>query len=123
MSSQQREDYYDYDGPSSIDSNRPLGRPDRDDYNYREEDFEENHEAEPYDMELSDWLLLVSRCLVVLIFVVSYLFVFINVARGHRLKNWRLYVLVALVLFCWLVLSLYQDHIDVYFVQEIHRWE
>ena len=48
--------------------------------------------------------------------------VIVNIIRGSRLKNWRLYLVVALVLFCWLGLSLYQDHIDEYFVHAIYRF-
>ena len=85
------------------------------------EDYEELYPKEDYDLQLADIITMVCRCSVILLFIISYVFVFINVARGHRLKNWRLYILVALVLFCWLAMSLYQDHIDLYFVQEVHR--
>ena len=47
--------------------------------------------------------------------------VFISVGRGIRVKSWRLYILTALVMFAWLALSLYKDHIDQHYVQEFLR--
>ena len=99
------------------DFSRPLDPRTNADY----QDYEELYPVEDYDLELVDILTMAARVAIIIIFIVSYIFVFINVARGHRLKNWRLYVLVALVLFCWLGLSLYQDHIDQYFVHAIYR--
>lgn len=100
-----------------------FGRPynptvDNEDYLNSEEDFASGSR----EVSLLEWILFVSRCLVILIFLVAYTLVFINVARGTRLKNWRLYCVVALSLFCWLALSLYQDHIDEYFVHGIYRF-
>ena len=98
--------------------NRPLNPTILDDY----EDSEENYSPQNPDLTVLDWILLVSRCLIILIFLVSYILVFVNVARGTRLKNWRLYCVVALAMFCWLAMSLYQDHIDEYFVHAIYRF-
>ena len=87
------------------------------DFSDNEEDFAAvNDELEPLEI-----ILFICRCAIVLIFIITYILVFVNVARGTRLKNWRLYCLTALILFCWLALSLYQDHIDEHFVHAIYR--
>ena len=75
-----------------------------------------------YEMSTVDLITFGSRCAVLFLFVVSLVLVFVNVARGTRLKNWRLYCVVALVIFTWLALSLYQDHIDEYIVHQIYRF-
>ncbi len=67
---------------------------------------------EPCEKNVVDWILGGSRCAILLLFVVSYVLVFINVCRGTRLKNWRLYCVVSVCVFLWLGMALYVDHID-----------
>lgn len=83
------------------------------------EDFEELHPPMDYELEAIDWATMISRGVIILIFLIAYILVFVNVARGNKLKNWRLYSLVALTLFCWLSMAFYQDHIDEYFVHKV----
>ena len=92
-----------------------FGRPDF-------QDYEELYPIEERELEPLEQFLLIFRCFTVLLFVLLLVVVILNVFRGNRLKNWRLYVLTALSLLAWLVLSLYQDHIDQYFVHAIYRF-
>jgi hypothetical protein len=87
-------------------------------------DYEKDEEFYPpeYELENTDIILLSVRCIVVAIFLVSYILFFVLVARGQRLKNWRLYAVVGLLVFSWLAMSLYQDHIDRFWVHAIYRY-
>ena len=56
------------------------------------------------------------RCAVTIVTAVMFVLVIVVVAKGIRLKSWRLYLITTLILFAWLAMSLYQDHIDQYYV-------
>lgn len=87
------------------------------------EDYEELHPFNEGDeLETTDMVFLAARCVSLFLCLVSIVFVIVVVARGQRMKSWRLYLLVSFAILSWLALSLYQDHIDVYFVQELHRF-
>ena len=47
--------------------------------------------------------------------------VLVNIIRGNRLKSWRLYFTTALSVFAWVALTLYQDKVDEFCVQELLR--
>lgn len=85
-------------------------------------DYEELYEAVPHDITGVEIALLTTRCVVVFVCLVGVLAILIGVARGSRIKSWRLYILTALTIFAWLAMTLYQDHIDEYFVQEVNRF-
>ncbi len=76
------------------------------------EESQELHPPEPCHKELFDWCLLAARCSVLLLFLVAFVLVLVNVCRGTRLKNWRLYCVVSLCIFLWLSMGLYLDHVD-----------
>ena len=80
-----------------------------------EECFDECHfiAEEP---TTEDIILMSVRCAVTVVTIVLIVLVFVNVARGIKVKSWRLYLLTSLTLFAWLGMSLYQDHFDRYYV-------
>lgn len=83
---------------------------------------EELYPKEDYELTKEEIIFFAIRCLTFFICVVSIVIVLVNIARGNKLKSWRLYFLVAMSVFSWIAMSLYQDNIDAYFVQEITRF-
>jgi hypothetical protein len=62
-----------------------------------------------------DIILLAVRCFTIVFFLILVLIVMVDVAKDKlRLKSWRLYLVVCLVLFCWLGLSFYLVNIHTY---------
>lgn len=86
------------------------------------EDYEELHPHEFEELEPNTIVLFAIRCLTVFVCLIGLILVLVNVSRGNKLKSWRLYFLVALSVFSWLAMTLYQDYIDEYFVGEVTRW-
>lgn len=100
----------------SFDPRRPTFE--QDDF----EDYEELHPKIYEELETDDIIFFAIRCLTVFICLIGLIIVLVNVARGNKLKSWRLYFLVALSIFSWLAMTLYQDYIDEHFVKEVTRW-
>lgn len=86
-----------------------------------ENDYEENWAPEDYELETLDIILMSLRCAITLICAVLIVLIFVSVARGLRVKSWRLYLLTGMTLFAWLGMSLYQDHIDTYYTHFVYR--
>ena len=88
-----------------------------------EPDYEELYPVQDYKLQVVDIVLLAVRCFTIAFFLLCLLIVIIDICKDKlRLKSWRLYLVVSFVLFCWLGLSLYQDHLDEYFVQQVYRF-
>ena len=83
---------------------------------------EELYPKEEYQLSSNEIVFFALRCVTLFVCVVSIVIVLVNIARGNRLKSWRLYFLVAMSVFSWIAMALYQDNIDTYFVQEITRF-
>lgn len=83
-------------------------------------DYEEAYPQIPKSPETAEQKTFYAiRCLTTFVCLVSIILVLVNIARGNRLKSWRLYFLVALSIFSWIALTLYQDIIDEYHVQHV----
>ena len=85
-------------------------------------DYEEMYPKIQYELSTQDIVLFAVRCLTVFLCILGLVLFLVNIGRGNRLKSWRLYFLVALTVFSWVGMTLYQDHIDQYFVQEVTRY-
>ncbi len=81
--------------------------------------FEEACDTDLQDLETEDIVFFALRCLTCFICLSGMGLVLVSIGRGNKLKSWRLYFLVALSVFSWLALTLYQDYIDFYFVGEV----
>ena len=86
------------------------------------EDYEERYPKLEYELTDEDKIFFAVRCLTLLICFVGMILVLVNIARGNRLKSWRLYFLVAMCIFWWVGMTLYQDKVDTYWVQEVTRY-
>lgn len=86
------------------------------------EDYEELYPKEEHELVQEEIIFMSLRCLTVFLCIVGLVLLLINIGRGNRLKSWRLYFLVALTVFSWIGMTLYQDHFDYYFVQEVTRY-
>ena len=82
-----------------------------------EECFKECRDQEDSASTLNVILMSV-RCAVTVFTIAFIVLAFVSVIRGLRVKSWRLYLLTALTIFAWVAMSLYKEHIDVYYV----RW-
>ena len=72
-------------------------------------DYEELYPAIEYQLQTVDIVLLAVRCAIIAFFLLCLIIVIVDIAKDQlRLKSWRLYLVVSLVLFCWLGLSIYQ---------------
>ena len=77
-------------------------------------DYEELYPAIDYELQIIDIVLLAVRVGIILFFLVCLLIVIVDVCKDNlRLKSWRLYLVVCLVLFCWLGLSIYQVRLRI----------
>lgn len=96
----------------------------KDDVNGDQLDYEELYEKVPHAITTLETALLATRCAVVFVCLVCVLVVMgaIVARRANRIKSWRLYLLTALTVLSWVAMTLYQDHIDEYFVQEVNRY-
>lgn len=84
------------------------------------EDMQELHPVEPCELGALDWATLAARAAVLLAFAVAYVLVLVNVCRGTRLKNWRLYAVASACVAAWLAAGAYQDHVDECFAHLVH---
>jgi len=84
------------------------------------EDHEELYEA-ICEFQNNDIVFFVIRCLTLFSCLIGILLVLVNLFRGNRLKSWRLYFLVAMSVFAWVAMTLYQDKVDDLCVQELLR--
>jgi hypothetical protein len=86
------------------------------------EDYEERYPKEDYILETKNIIFMAVRCATLFICLVSLILVLVNIARGNRLKSWRLYFLVSMSVFSWVAMTLYQDHIGIYaqYAQSAH---
>ncbi len=77
-------------------------------------DYEELYPAMEYHLQTVDIILLAVRCAIIAFFLLCLVIVVIDIAKDQlMLKSWRLYLIVSLVLFCWLGLSIYQVTMSV----------
>jgi hypothetical protein len=85
-------------------------------------DFEELYNPIEHELSGTDKTLFGIRIAIVVFFVILFIGLIIDIVRENlRIKCWRLYLAVSFSVMIWLGLSIYQDHIDEYFVQEISR--
>ena len=110
------QDFPDYDENEINRRLNPLS-PDNEEYNY-----EEYYPPQEYDLQTIDYVLMSIRCAITLLCVISIVLIFVNLCRGIRIKSWRLYVLTSLIVFGWLALTLYRDHIDEYYGHYVYRF-
>merc|ERR1719367_1087230 len=95
----------------------PLNGPFNDDYDECiDEECKEECQDNPIEPSVDLIIYMSIRCAVTVFTVVLIVLVFVNIARGIRVKSWRLYLLTAITLFAWIGMSLYQDHFDNYYV-------
>ena len=95
----------------------PLNGPLNDDYDECiDEECKEECQDNPIEPSVDLIIYMSIRCAVTVFTVVLIVLVFVNIARGIRVKSWRLYLLTAITLFAWIGMSLYQDHFDNYYV-------
>lgn len=85
------------------------------------EEILEKEEKQDYTQE--EIILVSCRCVIAFICLLSTILVIIVTARSRlqRYKSWRLYILTSLMVLAWMCLSLYEDYIDLFWVQEIWR--
>ena len=82
------------------------------DYDYSEEFLP----PEDIKLELEDYIVFGVRILVVLLCLASLILILVNVARGNRLKSWRLYFIVGATVLAWIMTTLYHDCIDRFYI-------
>jgi hypothetical protein len=83
-------------------------------------DFEELYEPIDHELSSTDKALFGIRIAIIVFFVICSVLVILDIFKGNlRLKCWRLYLTVTFSVSVWLGLSIYQDHIDEYFVQVV----
>ena len=86
------------------------------------EDSEELHPPlEECEFGDNDIAFFIVRCLTLFFCLIGMILVLVNIIRGNRLKSWRLYFTTALSVFAWVALTLYQDKVDEFCVQELLR--
>jgi len=86
------------------------------------EDSEELHPPlEECEFGDNDIAFFIVRCLTLFFCLIGMILVLVNIIRGNRLKSWRLYFTTALSVFAWVALTLYQDKVDEFCVQELIR--
>ena len=78
---------------------------------------EEYHPDVPPEMTGQDYIIFAVRILNLILCLVSLILILVNVGRGNRLKSWRLYFMVGMTVFARLVLKLYSDYIDHFYVR------
>ena len=84
------------------------------------QDFEELYEPIEHELSSTDKALFGIRIAIIVFFVICCILLILDIVKENlRLKCWRLYLAVTFSVSVWLGLSIYQDHIDEYFVQEV----
>ena len=68
------------------------------------------------ELDVQEVVLMSLRCFTMLCCLIGLIAVLIHILRGNRLKSWPLYLVVAITIFLWIGLSLYQHYIEKHFV-------
>jgi len=81
-------------------------------------DYEEFYpDDEKYELSGKDYIVFGVRILTLLLCLVSLILILVNIARGYRLKSWRLYSAAGLTTLAWIIMTLYHDCIDNFFLR------
>ena len=68
---------------------------------------------EKYELSGKDYIVFGVRILTLLLCLVSLILILVNIARGYRLKSWRLYSAAGLTTLAWIIMTLYHDCFNI----------
>ena len=74
-----------------------------------------------FELTQEEILLMSARCVTFFLCFVELISIVVFIAKGQRFKGWPLYLFVTVIVFLWIGMTLFQDYIDHFFVQEIAR--
>jgi len=81
-------------------------------------DYEEFYpDDEKYELSGKDYIVFGVRILTLLLCLVSLILILVNIARGYRLKSWRLYSAAGMTTLAWIIMTFYHDCIDGFFLR------